>query len=91
MLLAIGDQLLLGRKVVVDRLLGDVSLARHVADYDIFVPSFGEEPGRGVGDALTRARLLAFTQSGAGHRTSLARPLHSPGLAAANAQAGVSW
>src|ERR1700722_6531023 len=72
LLLAISDQLLLGWEVVVDRLLGDLGLARHIADRDTFVAALGEQAGRGVGDEPARARLLKVAQSGGGHPRSLA-------------------
>ena len=71
LLLAVGDQLFLGREVVVDRLLGDLGLARHVADRDMFVAALGEQAGRGVGDEPAGARLLELAQSGSGHLNSL--------------------
>jgi hypothetical protein len=73
LLVAIGDQLLLGRKVVVHRLLGDLGLARHVTDGDMFVAALGEQAGRGVGDEPAGARLLELAQSGAGHLTQPSR------------------
>src|ERR1700722_10942007 len=43
LLLAIGDQVLLGRKVVVDGLFGDFGLPRHVTDGNILVAALGEQ------------------------------------------------
>jgi hypothetical protein len=42
LLIAVGDQLFLGPKVVVDRLLGDLRFSGDVADGDVLVPPFGE-------------------------------------------------
>ena len=80
LLLAIGDQLFLGRKVVVDGLLGDLGLARHVSDGNVLIATLGEQAGRGVGDEPPGTRLLALPQSRTGHTESLAgtRSLDSP-------------
>jgi hypothetical protein len=59
--------LLLGPKVVVDRRLGDLGLARHVTDGDVFIAALGEQAGCGLGDESAGARLFALAQSGAGH------------------------
>ena len=66
LLLAIGDQLLLDRKVVVDGLLGDLGLACHVGDGDVLVAALGEQAASSVGDELAGARLLELAQCGAG-------------------------
>jgi hypothetical protein len=67
LLLAIGDQLLLGPEVVVDRLLGDLGLAGHVTDGDMLIAALGEQARCGIGDEPAGARLLELAQSGAGH------------------------
>jgi hypothetical protein len=72
-LIAIGDQLFLGLEVVVDGLFGDLGLARHVADRDLFVSALGEQPCGRVGDDLARAGLLAFAQAGFGHEPIIAK------------------
>jgi hypothetical protein len=71
LLVAIGDEPLLSRKIVIDRLLGDLGIPRHVANRDVLVSVLGEQPGRGIRDQSPRARLLPLPQTGAGHRTSL--------------------
>ena len=71
-LIAVGDQLVLGLEVVVDGLLGDLGLARHIADRDLLVPALGEQPRGRVGDDLAGAGLLAFAQAGVGHVPSIA-------------------
>jgi hypothetical protein len=67
LLIAIGDQLLLGRKVVVDGLLGDLGLARHVSHGDILIAALSEQASGGIGDELTGACPLALAQPGASH------------------------
>jgi hypothetical protein len=62
-LVAVGDQLLLGPKIVVDRLLGDLGFPGDVADGDVLIPSLGEQPRRDIGDEPTRARLLELAES----------------------------
>src|SRR5215469_15282122 len=69
---AVGDQLVLGREVVVDGLLGDLGRARHVGDRDLLVPALGEQPRGRVGDGLARAGLLALAQAGSGHGPTIA-------------------
>src|SRR6266516_1192738 len=70
-LVAIDDQLLLGWEVVVDRLLRHLGLARHVAHGNLFISPLGEEAGSGVGDELSGAGLLQFTQSRVRHGASV--------------------
>jgi hypothetical protein len=67
LLIAIGDQLFLGREVVVDGLLGDLSLARHVSHGDVLIAALSEQAGGGIGDVKPGACPLALAQSGAGH------------------------
>jgi hypothetical protein len=67
LLIAIGDQLLFDREVVVDRLLGDLGLTRHVSDGDVLIAAIGEQAGGGIGDVPPGARLLELAQSHAGH------------------------
>jgi hypothetical protein len=55
------DQLFFARKVVVDRLLGDLGFAGDGADGDVLVAPLGEQPGRDVGDELACARFLEFS------------------------------
>src|SRR6185312_15635994 len=43
LLVAIGDEPLLGRKIVIDRLLGDLGIPRHVANRDVLVSVLGEQ------------------------------------------------
>ena len=78
LLVAVGDEPLLRRKVVVDRLLGDLGLACDVAHGDVLVAALGEQPGRGIRDQPARARLLALAQSRRGHpnKRSGLRRLH---------------
>ncbi len=72
LLIAVNDQLFLGLEVVVDGLLGDLGLARHIADRDLLIPALGEQPRGRVGDDLARAGLLAFAQAEVGHVPSIA-------------------
>jgi hypothetical protein len=74
-LIAVGDQLFLGLEVVVDGLLGDLGLARHVADRDLLVPALGEQSRGRVGDDLAGAGLLAFAQARAARRRPAGKEL----------------
>src|SRR5437667_88504 len=67
LLVPIGNQLLLRRKIVIERLLGDLRLARHVTDGNPFIAPLGEQPSGGVGDELPGAGLLALAQSDGDH------------------------
>ena len=71
LLLAISNQLLLSRKVVVDGLLGDLGLACHVSDGNVLIAALGEQAGRGVGDEPAGPRLLEIAQSGGSHPSSV--------------------
>jgi hypothetical protein len=70
------DEILLGRKVVVHGLLGDVGDAGDVGDCDGLEASLGEEAGRGSGDPLGGLALLALSQPR--HRVSIADRLDTP-------------
>src|SRR6202034_3103564 len=72
------DQVLLGRKVVVDGLLGDFGLAGHVTDGDVPIAALGNQTRGGFGDLLTRPGLFELTQSATGHlsQPSGKRPLN---------------
>src|SRR6202023_2376863 len=67
LLVAIGNQLLLGREVVVDGLLGHLGLARHVSDGDMLITVLREKPGRGIRDMPASPLLLELAQPDAGH------------------------
>ena len=67
LLLPIGDQLFLGREVVVDGLLGDFGLARDVYHGNVLVAALREQPSRRVSDESAGACLLTFAESGAVH------------------------
>src|SRR5207244_10006757 len=71
-LIAVGDQLFLGLEVVVDGLFGDLGLARHVADRDLLIAPFGEQPCGGVRDGGSCAGLLALAHAEIRHELSLA-------------------
>lgn len=71
LLAAVGEQVLLRRKVVVDRLLGNLGLARHITNSDVFITVLGEQAGCAVGDESAGACLLEVTQSGGGHLDSV--------------------
>ena len=58
------DEVLLGREVVEDRLLGDVGGARDLGDGDALEAALGEQPPRGLRDQLARLLLLALAQPG---------------------------
>ena len=60
---AVQDEVLLGREVVEDRLLGDVGGARDVGDGHGVEAVLGEERHRRRGDRLARLALLALAQS----------------------------
>ena len=55
------EEILLGRKVVEDRLHGDIGLAGNIRDRRGFEPALDEQPPRGLGDRPARALLLALT------------------------------
>ena len=58
------DEVFLGREVVVDRLLGDVGLARHLRDGDPVEAALGEQAPRSLGDQLPHLVLLALAHPG---------------------------
>ena len=63
-LLAAGEgEVLLGREVVEDRLLGDVGGGRDLGDGDGVKAALGEEPAGGGGDRLARGALLALAEA----------------------------
>ena len=61
LLLPVGDQLLLGREVVVHRLLGDLGLAGHVPDRHVLVAPLGEKPGRRLREKASGTSLFALS------------------------------
>src|SRR5580704_11221007 len=75
--LAVGDQVFLGRKVVVDGLLGDLGSARHVGDGDLLIAALGEQAGGSVSDVPPGPLLLALAQSGAAHASKFSEGARS--------------
>ena len=66
--LAVEEQRLLGREVVVDGLLRHVARRRDLADPHLLEPALEEHPGGDVGDPLAELALLAVAQALAGDR-----------------------
>src|SRR6267143_2696453 len=73
LLVPIRNQLLLRRKIVIERLLGDLRLARHVTDGNPLIAALGEETSGGVGDELAGARLFALAQSDRDHPSEFSK------------------
>jgi hypothetical protein len=61
-LVLVQDQVVLGREVVVDGLLGDVRGPGHVSDRHLLVAALGEQPRRGGRDPRPRLLLLTLPQ-----------------------------
>src|SRR5947209_6777949 len=57
------EQVLFGREVVVDRLLGDVRRGCNLGDRHVVEAAFGEQLHGPVGDLLPRAELLRLAQA----------------------------
>src|SRR6202000_2904291 len=62
-LVAVEDEVFLGGKVVVDRLLGDRARASDVQHGDPLVAPLGEQPGGGGGDELPVLLLATCPQA----------------------------
>src|ERR1700730_15669529 len=76
--LAVGDQVFLGRKVVVDGLLSDLGRARHVGDGDLLITALSEQAGGSVSDMSPGPLLLALAQSGADHASKFSEGALGP-------------